>query len=316
VTAIGERVSLGIGLPQLFVDGDVDTGLVARCATCAEELGFAALWVQEGFLTPAAYLDPLELLSFVSPLTREARLGVSVLVLPRHNPVVLAKRLSTVDHLSGGRLVVGLGVGRPRESFGRADEPDVPSRERFLEGLELIEALWTGQPASHRGALWRVDGGSMAPPPLQQPRPPIWLGGRHPAALRRAARLADGWMGAGSSTVADFVEQAGRLRVELERAGRERSSFVVSKRVYIGIDEDEARAARRWERYRTGIYGSQGPPSEVAVVGRSERCLEALETLVEAGADHLALTAVFDDGEQLEALAELTRPRAGSAPRQ
>ncbi len=315
MTAIGERVSLGIGLPQLFVDGDVDTALVARCAARAEELGFAALWVQEGFLTPAAYLDPLELLSFVSPLTREVRLGVSVLVLPRHNPIVLAKRLSTLDHLSGGRLVVGLGVGRPRESFGRADEPGVPSRERFLEGLELLEALWAGLPVSHLGSLWRVDGGSMAPPPLQRPRPPIWLGGSHPAALRRAARLADGWMGAGSSTVADFVEQAGRLRAELERAGRERSSFVISKRVYIGIDEDEARAARRFAEYRTGIYGSHGPPAEVGVVGSPGRCLEALEQLVEAGADHLALTPVFDDEEQLEALAELTRPRAGTALR-
>ena len=314
MAAIGDRTELGVGLPQLFVDGNVDTALVARCAARAEELGFTSLWAQEGFLTPAAYLDPLELLSFVSPLTREARLGVSVLVLPRHNPVVLAKRLSTLDHLSGGRLLVGLGVGRPSESFGRADEPEVRSRERFLEGLQLVDALWTGSPVRHEGALWRVEGGSMAPPPLQRPRPPIWFGGRHPAALRRAARLADGWMGAGSSTVGDFVEQAAAVRAELDRAGRERSTFTISKRVYIGIDEDEARAARRWEEYRTGIYGSHGPPSEVGVVGRPERCLEAVEQLVEAGADHLALTAVFDDEEQLEALAELTRPRAGSAP--
>jgi probable F420-dependent oxidoreductase len=314
VAAIGDRVAVGVGLPQVFVDGAVDTDLIRRYADRAEALGFTNLWVQEGYFTSAAYLDPLELLSFVSPLTREVRLGVSVIVPARHEPVVLAKRLATLDHLSDGRLVIGLGVGQPREDFGRALEPELRSRERFLEGLELLEALWSGEPVSHDGPLWRVAGGSMAPRPLQEPRPPLWLGGSSPGAVRRAARLADGWMGAGSSTVAGFVERAAALRAELERAARERAEFTISKRVYIGVDEDAARAGRRWAEYRAGIYGKHGPPPEVAVVGPPERCLEALEELVDGGADHLALTPVFDDEEQLEALAELTRPRGATAP--
>ena len=315
MAGVSDRVALGVGLPQVFVGAAVDTDMIQRYAVRAETLGFTSLWVQEGYLTPAAYLDPLELLSFVSPLTSATRLGVSVIVPARHEPVVLAKRLATLDHLSGGRLTIGLAVGPARESFGRASEPDIRSRDRFLECVDLLGALWTAEPVTHDGPLWRVEGGSMSPRPLQKPRPPVWIGGGSPPALRRAALVADGWMGAGSSTVADFAEQAASLRKALEDAGRERAGFTVSKRVYIGVDRDTARAARRWREYRTGIYGSHGPPIEVAVVGSPETCLETLEQLVEAGADHLALTPVFDDEEQLEALAELTQLRAALAPR-
>ncbi|HET8672669.1 MAG TPA: LLM class flavin-dependent oxidoreductase, partial [Thermoleophilaceae bacterium] len=263
MAAIGDRVALGVGLPQVFADAPVDRELIRRYAARAEALGFTSLWVQEGFLTPAPYLDPLELLSFVSPLTSSVRLGVSVIVLARHEPVVLAKRLTTLDHLSGGRLVIGLGVGPPHEDFGRALEPQARPRERFVEGMRLLDALWGGRPVTHDGRIWRVEGGAMSPRPLQEPRPPLWFGGRHPAALRRAARLADGWMGAGSSTIAAFTEQAATMRDELERAGRDRTGCTFSKRVYIGLDDDAARAARRWDEYRTGVYGSNGPPAEV-----------------------------------------------------
>jgi probable F420-dependent oxidoreductase len=303
VPAIADQIPVGIGLPQLFAGQRVDTGSIRRFAARAEELGFSDLWTQEVFLSPGSFLDALELLAYVAALTERVRLGVSVIVLPRHSPVIAAKRLATIDHLSQGRLIAGLGVGPARDGFGRVDEP-AKSRDRFQEAYDLMEALWREPRVRHEGPLWRVDEASMEPKPVQQPRPPVWFGGRHRSALRRAARLADGWMGAGSSTSEAFVEQSGALREELAALGRG-DGFTISKRIYIGIDDDERRAAHRFDEYLARVYGVTGPPAEVGVIGSAGRCREALSWVVDAGAQHLALTPVFDDEEQLERLAEL-----------
>jgi alkanesulfonate monooxygenase SsuD/methylene tetrahydromethanopterin reductase-like flavin-dependent oxidoreductase (luciferase family) len=134
-------------------------------------------------------------LAAVAQATTRIRLGTAVSALPRRRPVVLANAVATLDRLSNGRVILGAGLGGvPREftAFGESDDPRQRA-DMLDESLELIAALWTGEPVTHHGRHYRVDGVRLAPPPVQRPRVPIWIGGGSRAARRRATRW-DGWI--------------------------------------------------------------------------------------------------------------------------
>jgi len=270
-------------LPQLAGDD------IAAAAARIEELGFTGAWsVDAGVEPPLArqpILDALHVLTFAAAATTRVRLGVAVIVLPRRNPVLLAKELATVDRLSNGRLTVGVGLGRrPDEGSAQLGFPTDRPAGRLREGVETLRERW----AEHE------------PRPAQQPGPPIWFGARARPALRRAARLGDGWIGAGSSSSADFAEQAGVLDEELAEAGR---SIPKAKRVYIAVEDDRDRAFERLREVLDTMYASPGMTERVAVWGPAEHCAGQLRALVEAGAEELLLHPLYDHPRQLEALA-------------
>ena len=167
----------------------------------------------------AGSLAPLQTLTYAAACTEQLRLGCAVFVLPLHNPLHLAKAISSLDCLSHGRVEVGVatgGRGRPFDAFGvDADRPVA----RFNEALALMKACWTEREINFDGRLWKLQGASMEPKPVQKPYPPVWFGGSAPAGMRRAVRHGDGFMGAGSQTTAQFAEQVKVVREELQRAG-------------------------------------------------------------------------------------------------
>ena len=127
-----------------------------------------------------------------------------MLVLPVYSPVHVAHQVATLDYLSGGRAVLGVGLGR-EQHYPPFQVPRERRVRRFLEAVELMKALWTQPKVTYRGEIFQVEDGVMGPKPVQKPHPPVWLGGGHPDALRRAAVIADGWMGAGGSSTAAFA---------------------------------------------------------------------------------------------------------------
>lgn len=148
-------------------------------------------------------LEQLTLLAFVAAKTRSLRLVTSVMILPHRNPVVTAKSLATIDVLSEGRLTVGVGVGWLREEFEALDAPDFDRRGAVTdEYLRIVKTLWTRAPASFAGEFYRFDELWCLPQPVQQPHPPIWVGGHSRAALRRVARHGDGWHPVGANPAA------------------------------------------------------------------------------------------------------------------
>ena len=158
-----------------------------------EELGYDSLWLSDtATLGDAA---PLPTLAAVAARTERLKLGTGVIVAPARNPVLLAKELATVDALSGGRLfpAMGLGIDEPRESRAigveRSERP-----ARLAECMTIVRALWPGEPVTHEGRFWSFEDVTLAPRPTR-PRLEIWLAGHAPRALRRAGRLADGWLG-------------------------------------------------------------------------------------------------------------------------
>jgi alkanesulfonate monooxygenase SsuD/methylene tetrahydromethanopterin reductase-like flavin-dependent oxidoreductase (luciferase family) len=143
----------------------------------------------------------------------------------------------------------------------------------------------------------------MAPKPVQQPGLPIWLGVGHPDALRRAARIADGWMGSGGSSIAAFAQAVPVLREALEKAGRDPTLFPVSKRVFVAVDERPDVARAELDRWFTTVYRNPAGTDASGIHGTPEEVRERLEALAAMGANHLLLNPVSRHIEQVEALA-------------
>ena len=302
------KVSWGIAVPQVFFDGPIDMPLIQRWAKRAEALGFESLWTQEAITGAVPILEPVTLLAYLAAITERVRLGTSVIVAPLRNPIQLAKSLSSLDHMSAGRLIVGLGLGgNPGDipPFGISPEKRV---RRFTEIIDVMKALWTQPEAHFQGEFWQLDGLKMEPKPIQKPPPPIWLGARHTNALRRAVRHADGWMGAGSSNTSSFVTAVDQTKMFLEESGRDPASFTISKRVYVAVDNDEKRAEGRLREWFGKRYGNADMASQVSVWGPTAKVTEQLAKVTEAGAEMVLLNPAFDDMEHLEILAEEVIP--------
>jgi alkanesulfonate monooxygenase SsuD/methylene tetrahydromethanopterin reductase-like flavin-dependent oxidoreductase (luciferase family) len=197
---------------------------------------------------------------------------------------------------------------RPFSAFG-VDPSTLVAR--FNEGLALMKACWTESQISFEGRFWQLEAARMEPKPVQKPHPPIWIGGNHPAALRRAVRLGDGFFGAGSQTTSQFAEQVQAVRGELAQSGRDPASFPIAKRVYIHVDDDPARARERIETALARHYG-RGGWSEVAVAGPPAACATALREVADAGAELILLNPLLDDTQQMERLAAEVTPELSS----
>jgi probable F420-dependent oxidoreductase len=303
-------VRFAISIPQQFADGTFDPAAMRAYLTRADELGFASAWAQEQVIGTLALLGPVETLTYAAACTERLRLGCAVLVTSLYGPVHLAKSLSTLDQLSRGRLEVGVGTGGRRmfSAFGVEPESFVA---RFTEGLGLMRALWTEPRVDFDGRFWQLTGAAMEPKPFQKPGPPIWFGGSHPAALRRAIRLGDGFFGAGSVTTKQFADQVQTLRDALAAQDRDPARFPVAKRVYIAVDDVAERARTGIGAALDQVYGFFGRRdlTPVAVCGTPDDCVRGLREVADAGAELILLNPLFDDARQMERLAAEVMPQ-------
>jgi probable F420-dependent oxidoreductase len=292
-----------ISLPQYARDSRFDGDAFRAHLRRIEELSlFESAWVQEQVIGAAGSLAPIETLTYAAACTERLRLGCAVFVLPLHNPLHLAKAISSLDCLSHGRVEVGVAAGgraRPFAAFGI--DPDRPVA-RFNEALALMKACWTEPEINFDGEWWKLEGASMEPKPAQKPYPPIWFGGSVPAGMRRAVRHGDGFMGAGSQTVAQFTEQVRVVREELSAQGREPDAFRIGKRVYVRVEDDAARGRQQLEDALTRHYGRSGW-SEHILAGPAEDCIAGIRAVADAGAELIMLNPLVDEAEQLERLA-------------
>lgn len=307
------KILCGIGMPQVFIDPPVNVRLIRDFLARAETLGYESAWVQEQILSDFPVLESVSLLNYAAALTSKLRLGTSVLLTVLRNPIQLAKSLSTLDQLSQGRLTVGIGLGGrvggtasgDESVFGYSSERRV---QRFVEGIEVMKALWTESAASFHGSFWRFNGVPMEPKPVQRPHPPLWFGAHTEPALRRAVKYGDGWMGAGSSSTATFLKESGLVRRFLAEAGRDPAKFSVSKRVYIAVDDQKSRAERRLRDWFSVRYKNAELAARVSIWGSREECVDKLTEVIKGGANHLLLNPVFDEIEHIEVLANEVIP--------
>ena len=301
-----------IAIPQFYADGEFDPAAFRRYFARVEELGFHSAWTQESVLGPSAQLAPIEAMTYAAACTERLRLGCVVFVSTLYSPVHLAKSLSTLDQLSRGRLEIGVGTGgqgRPFAAFGVDPQRYVA---RFTEGIALMKALWTESRVTFDGEFWQLKDAAMEPKPFQKPHPPLWIGAAGPTAVRRAARLADGFFGAGSAPTAAFADQVQIVRQALADAGRPAKDFPVAKRVYVAVDENAGRARERMDAALERLYGHRVASIEAAAVaGTPADCVREVRAVAEAGAELILFTPLFDQAEQAERLAAEVIPQLG-----
>src|SRR5215813_4382217 len=216
-------------------------------ARAADERGVASLWVSDHVIFPRtatgnypggrfphppdkAYLEPVITLTAAAMCTVRARLGASVFILGHRHPVVMAKMLTSIDALSQGRLIVGVGVGWWKEELEILGAPFHQRGRQADEALRVFKALWTQDNPAFEGEFFRFRDVGFAPKPVQKPHPPIWVGGDSPGAFRRVVALGDGWH-ATSKTPAQMKEALRRLREVADTAGRKFETLEISLRL-------------------------------------------------------------------------------------
>jgi probable F420-dependent oxidoreductase len=304
-----DQTTLGVAIPQTFLDGRPDPRRIREYLARAEALGFESAWVLEQIIGRIPILEPVELLTYAAAVTERLRLGSAVLLTALRSPVHLAKSLATLDHLSRGRLTVGVGLGGSTAVYPAYGLTAERRAARFGEGIQLMKRLWTEPRVTFEGHFWRLQEASMEPKPLQRPHPPIWFGGHHENALRRAVELGQGFIGAGSISGRTFAGQVQVVRRLLADARRDPATFTIGKRVYIAIDPDRARAGARLGEWFGAFYGKPELAQEAAVWGPSDECVARLREVIAGGARFLLLHPVFDELDHLERFAADIAPK-------
>jgi probable F420-dependent oxidoreductase len=299
--ALKDTIPFGVALPHRSPD-PINVAAVRQVAQRAEALGFRDLWVTENTVDHVFCFDPVVVLTYAAAVTRKIRLGCSVVVLPVHNPLHVAHQWASLDYVSNGRAILGVGLGRDHH-YEQFQVPREGRVRRFQEEVELIKALWTEGKVSFRGRIYQLADGTMAPKPVQKPRPPIWMGVGHPDALRRTASIADGWMGSGGSSNAAFIRSVPLLREALENKGRDPTTFPISKRVFLSVHERPEEARAELHRWFTEVYRNPEGTDASGIHGTPEHVRERLEELIAAGANHFLLNPTARYAEHLEALA-------------
>jgi probable F420-dependent oxidoreductase len=248
-----------VGVVPVNAAAFLGQGELVRLAQLFEDLGYESMWTFEHVIVPeeyesrypysptgklamhgdSAFVDPLIALSFVAAATERIRLGTGVNILTQVNPLYLAKQASSIDHLSGGRLMLGLGVGWLKEEFHALGVPFERRGARADEYIDAMRQAWTGDTVEARGEFVDWFGFKMLPRPAQEPGVPIVIGGTTDAAIRRVVARGDGWYVI-HKDLDDFRSNVARLRAECDRQGR---------------DPAEIELTAYWNHHREGMEG-------------------------------------------------------------
>jgi alkanesulfonate monooxygenase SsuD/methylene tetrahydromethanopterin reductase-like flavin-dependent oxidoreductase (luciferase family) len=302
------KIQAAIAIPQTSLSGQVRPDALRDFLVRAEALGYHSAWVVERVLGAITALEAVTLMTWAAAHTRRMKLGSAVLLTALRSPVHLAKALATLDQLSGGRVIVGVGLGGDARVYPSYGLPGERRAARFTEGVTLMKRLWSEPRVTFAGEFYRLQDAAMEPKPVQTPLP-LWFGAHHPDALRRAVELGTGFMGAGSSPTSQFVEEVKLLRAMLAEARRDPATFPIGKRVYLAIDRDRARAGKRLAEWFGAFYGRPALAEQVSVFGSAQECIDGLGSVVRGGAELLLLNPVFDEMEHLDQLAADVLPR-------
>ncbi len=304
-------LELGYLLPtrEMIMSGRNETAGMLVLAERAERLGMDGIWIGDS-LTARPRHEPLAMLAAVAARVPRVLVGTAVLLPALRNPVLLAHQAATVDRISEGRLVLGVGIARDvpsiRAEFAAAGVPFEKRVGRMMEGLELARALWRGEPVDWDGR-WKLEKATVGPTPHRPGGPLLWVAGALPVSLERAGRHFDGWM-PNSGDAATWAQGWQEVRRVASEAGRDASKLTGAMYLTLSLDDDVAAANERLDRYLESYYNAPaaglrkrqecfaGPPGAVA---------QYLAGYAKAGARHLILRFVGDHVEQLERIARV-----------
>ena len=304
-------IPLGYLLPtrEQVMDGRPEAAPLLRLAEQAEDLGFASVWVGDSLLARPRH-EPLALLGGVAGRTKRVMLGTAVLLPALRNPVLLAHQVATLDQVSEGRLILGVGIASDnadiRNEFMAAGVPFAGRVGRMMEGLRLCKALWTGEAVDWDGR-WTVKAGVLGPVPHRQGGPPLWYGGTAPAALARTAKFFDGWF-PNHAEPARFDAELSRIRALARDAGRDPAALAGATYLTLAIDDDAARAEDRMNTYMARYYNQPAAAMrrrQVNYAGPAAGAAALLAGYAQTGCTHLVLRFAGEHERQMQAVAKM-----------
>ena len=304
-------MSIAIGyVPGAFGQGGDNPNFLRELVEVGDKYGYDSIWLSDRIVSDRFSLEPIVALSMVAAYSGRMKFGTSVLALPLRNPVVLAKQVATLDYLSQGRFFPAVGLGQEEpEEYEACGVPKGDRARRTDEAIVLMRRLWQEDKVTHEGDFFTCHDVSITPKPIFQPSPPVWIGGRSPAAARRVGRVGDGWLvssatpeevGTGRDIVFDTAAQCQR-EIEEDHVG-----------VLLGyyISEDYEQAATKAHQFVTR-HRPDAHFTEFTAVGTTEQVGELIQQYIDAGASKFAvrpLCAGEESMEQLEIMGQEVLP--------
>ena len=302
---------LGYLLPtrERIMEGVHETAPLLALAEKAEALGIDSVWVGDSLLARPRH-DPLTLLAAVAARTLKVEMGTAVLLPALRNPVVLAHQVATLDRISEGRLILGIGIASDvpniRAEFVAAGVPFEKRVGTLVEGVALMRALWTGKPVDWDGR-WKMTGAVLGPTPHRPAGPPIWIGGSVAAARERTGRLFDGWF-PNAPSPSDYAGQFAEVTAAARAAGRDAGAVTGAMYLTLSIDDDAARAEARIDAYLEQYYGQRPDvmrKRQMCYAGPAQGASAWLKSYADAGASHLVLRFAGEHERHLQIVSRL-----------
>ena len=300
---------LGYLLPtrESVMEGNPAAVPLLNLAERAEALGYDSIWIGDS-LTDRPRHEPLVMLAGVAARTSRVLLGTGVLLPALRNPVQLAHQAATLDQISEGRLILGIGISADapgtRAEFAAVGVPFEKRVGRVLEGMRLCRALWTGTPVTWDGR-WKLDNATIGPVPHRAGGPPIWMGGNTPGAMARAARYFDGWFPISPSPEA-FGEKWRAVQALTREAGRDADALDGAMYMTVCIDDEIARAEARIGAFLEAYYPGRGAimkRNQAWFAGPASAVADWLAGYAKAGLTHAVIRFTGDHERQLDAIA-------------
>jgi len=302
---------LGYLLPtrEQIMEGRPEAKPLLDLAARAKDSGFEWAWIGDS-LTARPRHDPLTLLAAVAGRVPGIGIGTAVLLPALRNPTVLAHQVATLDQISEGRLILGVGFAQDlpniRAEFEAAGVPFEKRIGRMMEGLRLCRALWSGEAVDWDGR-WTLRQQAVAPTPYRKGGPPLWIGGNLPASLERAGKFFDGWFPI-SPSPEEFAQGMGHVREVAKAAGRDAGAVEGAMYLTLALDDDAAKAEARLNAFLESYYGQPAHRlrrRQTCYAGPAADVAEWLTAYAKAGASHLCIRFAGEHESHMAALAKV-----------
>jgi alkanesulfonate monooxygenase SsuD/methylene tetrahydromethanopterin reductase-like flavin-dependent oxidoreductase (luciferase family) len=308
---------IGYLLPtrESVMEGRPEAAPLLSLAERAEALGYDSVWVGDSVIARPRH-EPITLLAGVAARTKRVKLGTAVLLPALRNPVLLAHQVATLDQVSEGRVILGVGIATDvpniRAEFRACGVPFDKRVGTLMEGLRLSKALWSGKPVDWDGR-WHLEKSVLGPTPAQAGGPPIWGAGSVPAALERAGKHFDGWFPNGPDAKV-WGEQWRQVQGYARDAGRKPDAVEAAIYLTLTIDEDKARAVKRMDDFLSSYYGRRPDvmkKTQACFAGSTGEAVDWLNGFVREGVRYMVLRIAGDHPQQLDIFAKLREKLTG-----
>ncbi len=283
--------------------------LVLDQARKAEKLGYHSVWVFDHVVTRHRFLDPIVALSMIAGVTSRVKLGTAILILPARNPLILAKEIASLDYLSEGRVILGVGTGSAPDMHHVWSKSLRERREKMIESIELLRRIWMNPSATYEGVQYKYKDVMIEPKPIQKDVP-ILMGGHSEASIRRAARYADGYIGGNDYTPELLKETREKIFKHMKEFGRKTENFIFAAELWSHVGSSETEVRNASEGFLAKYFGQSYDEAKKhgCILGTPEQCVEQIKLYRDAGLDLLIIATTTLDISQGELYAREIMP--------